>query len=77
LLFGQNIFSGSLLVYSRLPENQSSNFYIPHHAIFLCFSNLKTIATQNRRRLIGTFSLVAAENLLINTYPLFAGFAIN
>ncbi|WP_225748316.1 ABC transporter six-transmembrane domain-containing protein [Eikenella sp. Marseille-P7795] len=41
------------------------------------FQTLKTIASQNRRRLIGTFSLVAAENLLINTYPLFAGFAIN
>ncbi|OAM27727.1 hypothetical protein A7P95_06315 [Eikenella longinqua] len=32
------------------------------------FQTLKTIASQNRRRLIGTFSLVAAENLLINTY---------
>ena len=41
------------------------------------FQTLKAIAAQNRRRLIGTFSLVAAENLLINTYPLFAGFAIN
>ena len=36
--------------------------------------NLKQIA---RARLIGTLTLVLAENLLLLTYPVFGGFAIN
>ena len=39
--------------------------------------NLKTIARNNKRRLLGTFALVAAENLLLLVYPVFGGFAIN
>ena len=39
--------------------------------------NLKTIARNNKGRLLGTFALVAAENLLLLVYPVFGGFAIN
>ena len=39
--------------------------------------NLKQIARNNKARLIGTFTLVLAENLLLLTYPVFGGFAIN
>lgn len=38
---------------------------------------LKTLARLNSQRLVFTFALVAAENILLLTYPLFAGFAIN
>ena len=39
--------------------------------------NLKQIARNNKARLIGTFTLVLAENLLLLTYPVFGGIAIN
>ena len=39
--------------------------------------NLKQIARNNKARLIGTFTLVLAKNLLLLTYPVFGGFAIN
>ena len=39
--------------------------------------NLKQIARNNKARLIGTLTLVLAENLLLLTYPVFGGFAIN
>lgn len=39
--------------------------------------NLKQIARNNKARLIGTFTLVLAESLLLLTYPVFGGFAIN
>lgn len=39
--------------------------------------NLKSIAKNNKKRLIFTFSLVALENLLFITYPLFGSFAVN
>ena len=39
--------------------------------------NLKQIARNNKARLIDTFTLVLAENLLLLTYPVFGGFAIN
>ncbi len=38
---------------------------------------LRHIARHNRKRLAGTFALVAAENLLYLSYPLFSAFAIN
>lgn len=38
---------------------------------------LKTIAIQHRKRLLTTFSLVAAENLLLLIYPLIGSFAVN
>lgn len=39
--------------------------------------NLKSIAKNNKKRLFFTFSLVALENLLFITYPLFGSFAVN
>lgn len=39
--------------------------------------NLKQIARNNKARLIGTLTLVLVENLLLLTYPVFGGFAIN
>ena len=39
--------------------------------------NLKQIARNNKARLIDTFTLVLAENLLLLTYPVFGGIAIN
>ena len=39
--------------------------------------NLKQIARNSKARLIGTLTLVLAENLLLLTYPVFGGFAIN
>ncbi|STR01785.1 Uncharacterised protein [Kingella kingae] len=41
------------------------------------FQTLKNIGSQNRNHLFKTFSLVAAENLLWATYPLFGSFAID
>ncbi|WP_051081543.1 ABC transporter six-transmembrane domain-containing protein [Thiofilum flexile] len=38
---------------------------------------LKILAVQHKRRLFATFSLVAAENLLLLTYPLIGSFAVN
>lgn len=38
---------------------------------------LKHIAQTHRKRLIGTFSLVGLENLLMLVYPVFGGWAIN
>lgn len=38
---------------------------------------LKHIAQTHRKRLIGTFSLVGLENLLMLVYPVFGGRAIN
>lgn len=38
---------------------------------------LINIARHNRRRLLATFGLVLLENLLMLSYPLFAGFAVN
>ncbi len=38
---------------------------------------LKHIAKTHRKRLIGTFSLVGLENLLMLVYPVFGGRAIN
>ncbi|OOR87065.1 hypothetical protein B0181_11205 [Moraxella caviae] len=40
-------------------------------------NHLKHIATTHKTRLIGTFSLVALENILMVTYPLFGSFAID
>lgn len=39
--------------------------------------NLKSIAKNNKKRLLGTFFLVALENTLFLTYPLFGSFAVN
>ena len=39
--------------------------------------NLKSIAGNNKKRLLFTFTLVALENVLFLTYPLFGGFAVN
>lgn len=39
--------------------------------------NLKSIAKNNKKRLAGTFGLVAAENVLFLTYPVFGSFAVN
>ncbi|RRN43666.1 hypothetical protein EHV23_09555 [Lautropia dentalis] len=41
------------------------------------FNNLIQIARTHKARLVGTFSLVLAENLLLVTYPVLGGFAIN
>lgn len=41
------------------------------------FYAIKKIATQNYKKLLGTFSLVLAENVLFTLYPLIAGWAIN
>lgn len=41
------------------------------------FSTLKHIARSHRKKLLSTFSLVAAENLLLMIYPVIAGIAIN
>nr|WP_101148261.1 ABC transporter six-transmembrane domain-containing protein [Neisseria meningitidis] len=38
---------------------------------------LKHIAKTHRKRLLGTFSLVGLENLLMLVYPVFGGWAIN
>lgn len=38
---------------------------------------LKHIAKTHRKRLIGTFSPVGLENLLMLGYPVFGGWAIN
>ena len=38
---------------------------------------LKHIAQNHRKRLLGTFSLVGLENLLMLVYPVFGGWAIN
>ncbi len=38
---------------------------------------LKHIAQIHRKRLLGTFSLVGLENLLMLVYPVFGGWAIN
>lgn len=38
---------------------------------------LKHIARHNKKRLAATFALVAAENIIYLTYPLFSAFAIN
>ena len=38
---------------------------------------LKHIAQTHRKRLLGTFSLVGLENLLMLVYPVFGGWAIN
>lgn len=40
-------------------------------------STLKQIAKRHAKKLIGTFSLVAAENLLLLLYPLVGSFAVN
>ncbi len=39
--------------------------------------NLKHIGIQHKKQLIGTFTLVLLENLMLMTYPIFGGFAIN
>src|SRR3712207_603515 len=39
--------------------------------------NLKSIAKNNKQRLLSTFFLVALENTLFLTYPLFGSFAVN
>lgn len=41
------------------------------------WSTLCTLARLHGKKLFWTFSLVVAENVLLVTYPLFAGFAIN
>ena len=41
------------------------------------WQTLRTLARLHGKKLFWTFSLVVAENLLLVTYPLFAGFAIN
>ena len=38
---------------------------------------LKHIAQTHRKRLLGTFSLVGLENILMLVYPVFGGWAIN
>lgn len=38
---------------------------------------LKNIAWQHRRKLVLTFSVVAAENLLFLAYPVFGGWAVD
>ncbi|MDG2944470.1 ABC transporter six-transmembrane domain-containing protein [Exercitatus varius] len=38
---------------------------------------LKYIAKQHKKRLLATFGLVAAENILLLTYPLVGSFAVN
>lgn len=38
---------------------------------------LRQLGSRHQRKLVWTFSLVMAENILLITYPLFAGFAIN
>lgn len=38
---------------------------------------LKSLAGKHKKRLLGTFSLVAAENILLLTYPLVGSFAVN
>lgn len=38
---------------------------------------LKHIAQTHRKRLLGTFSLIGLENLLMLVYPVFGGWAIN
>jgi len=40
-------------------------------------NTLKLLASLHGKKLIWTFSLVLAENILLIAYPLFAGFAIN
>lgn len=40
-------------------------------------NNLKSIAKNNKKRLFFTFTLVALENILFLTYPLFGSFAVN
>lgn len=39
--------------------------------------NIKSIAKNNKKRLLFTFSLVALENILFISYPVFGGFAVN
>ncbi|MDH3002775.1 hypothetical protein A1D28_05725 [Pasteurella multocida] len=39
--------------------------------------NLKHIGIQHKKQLIGTFTLVLLENLMLMTYPIFGVFAIN
>lgn len=39
--------------------------------------NLKQIGIQHKKQLIGTFTLVLLENILLMTYPVFGAFAIN
>lgn len=39
--------------------------------------SIKSIAKQNKKRLFATFFLVALENVLFITYPLFGSFAVN
>lgn len=41
------------------------------------WGTLRQLTVLHAKKLIGTFSLVLAENILLITYPLFAGFAIN
>lgn len=41
------------------------------------FGTLKAIALGNKKRLAATFSLVALENILFITYPVFGSFAVN
>lgn len=41
------------------------------------FKILKIIARENLKKLVLTFSLVIAENVLLLIYPIIAGFAIN
>lgn len=38
---------------------------------------IRQLGTQHGKKLVWTFSLVLIENILLVTYPLFAGFAIN
>lgn len=40
-------------------------------------NTLKTIALTNKKRLAATFGLVALENILFITYPVFGSFAVN
>lgn len=40
-------------------------------------NTLKNIALNNKKRLFGTFSLVALENILFVSYPVFGSFAVN
>jgi len=41
------------------------------------WGTLRQLATLHGKKLVWTFSLVLAENILLISYPLFAGFAIN
>jgi hypothetical protein len=65
---------------AKIEQSLKITFYaknIMNQTTTSAWTMIRQLSTQHGKKLVWTFSLVLIENILLVTYPLFAGFAIN